>query len=363
MTGSKIVELRDVCKQDRKSIRSGERKDLRYIGMESIESNTGAFVEGVLSKTPEEPQANSFHFNNQHVLYGKLRPYLNKVALPQFEGKCSTEVIPLLPSDQVDRSYLAYFLRSAQTVARISAKTAGARMPRADMDFVLGLQLPLPPINEQRRIVDLLSRAEGIVRLRREAQRKAAELVPGVFLNMFGDPATNPKGFEHVTLGELIKVKSGEFLPAEKMDQSGDIPVYGGNGINGRHSVAMFEETQVVIGRVGAYCGNVHLTESRSWVTDNALYVASRYRPVSNHFLVCALRASRLNQYASQAGQPLISAGRIYPAKIQLPPFDLQQQFDQHCRDIFGLCIQQSAATAKAEATFNALLGQAFPAN
>lgn len=84
-------------------------------------------------------------------MYGKLRPYLNKVALPDFDGKCSTEIIPLLPSSDLYRGYLAYFLRSAQTVSRISAKTAGARMPRADMDFVLSLEIPLPPIAEQRQ--------------------------------------------------------------------------------------------------------------------------------------------------------------------------------------------------------------------
>ena len=61
--------------------------------------------------------------------------------MPSFEGKCSTEIIPLLPCECLDRRYLAYFLRSPNTVSRISAKVAGARMPRADMNFVLGLEL------------------------------------------------------------------------------------------------------------------------------------------------------------------------------------------------------------------------------
>ena len=59
--------------------------------------------------------------------------------------------------------------------------------------------MPVPPIDEQRRIVDILSRAEGIVRLRREAQKKAAELIPALFLEMFGDPATNPKGWHELS--------------------------------------------------------------------------------------------------------------------------------------------------------------------
>ena len=172
MTTVRLVRLQEVCVQDRKIIKPAEGSNLRYIGLETIETNTGQFLNGELSKTPEVPKANSFRFGTQHVLYGKLRPYLNKVALPGFEGKCSTEIIPLLPKAGLERAYLAYFLRSLHVVSQITAKTAGARMPRADMDFVLGLQIPLPPPAEQRRIVDILSRADGIVRLRREAQKK-----------------------------------------------------------------------------------------------------------------------------------------------------------------------------------------------
>ena len=66
----------------------------------------------------------------------------------------------------------------------------------------------VPPLPEQRRIVDLLSRAEGIVRLRREAEKKAAELIPALFLDMFGDPATNPKGWPVESLGKHVGIPS-----------------------------------------------------------------------------------------------------------------------------------------------------------
>lgn len=201
---AKKVPLRSVCAQDRASVRPGERGDLTYLGLEGIEADTGQFVGGDLSKTPETPQANSFLFDSRHVLYGKLRPYLNKVAVPEAQGKCSTEIVPLLPARELNRQYLAYYLRSPSTVAQITDRSAGARMPRADMDFVLSLEIPLLHLDEQRRIVDILSRAEGIVRLRREAQQKASELIPAIFIDMFGDPATNPKGWPVSPLGELL---------------------------------------------------------------------------------------------------------------------------------------------------------------
>jgi type I restriction enzyme S subunit len=171
--------------------------------MESIESGTGQLAQGELAKTPEAPEANSFRFTPAHVLYGKLRPYLNKVFAPDFQGKCSTELVPLLPNERLDRRYLAYFLRSPGTVEAISQKVAGARMPRADMSFVMSLPIPILALKEQQRIVDLLSRSENIVRMRREAEQKAKEIIPALFLDMFGDPATNPKGWTESSLGQV----------------------------------------------------------------------------------------------------------------------------------------------------------------
>ena len=134
------------------------------------------------------------------------------------------------------------------------------------------------------------------------------------------------KDWEVATLGEILKFKSGDFLNAASMDSSGKFPVYGGNGINGYHSKFMFEDRKIVIGRVGVYCGAVHYTEPCSWVTDNALYVAEKDSRLSDEYLVLALRFANLNQYASQSGQPLISASKINDAKIVIPPLTEQKR-------------------------------------
>lgn len=82
-------------------------------------------------------------------------------------------------------------------------------IPHLDKELLMELELQLPPLAEQRRIVDILSRAEGIVRLRRKAEEKTAELIPALFLDMFGDPATNPKGWATLPIGELCAVQTG----------------------------------------------------------------------------------------------------------------------------------------------------------
>ena len=119
----------------------------------------------------------TFRFGPQHVLYGKLRPYLNKVALPDFEGRCTTEIIPLLPTIDLDRRYLAWFLRRPSTVRYMSSEVTGSRMPRADIRRLLSLEIPLPPLEQQRRIVALLDRQMALVeRTRFLAKSRVAQI-------------------------------------------------------------------------------------------------------------------------------------------------------------------------------------------
>ena len=82
-------------------------------------------------------------------------------------------------------------------------------------------------------------------------------------------PFDLPESWEWVRLGYLLKVESGKPLTSKEM-KSGTIPVYGGNGIAGYHNEYLVDEETVVIGRVGYYCGSVHITEPKAWVTDNA---------------------------------------------------------------------------------------------
>jgi type I restriction enzyme S subunit len=130
---------------------------------------------------------------------------------------------------------------------------------------------------------------------------------------------------KYTTIGKAFKLKSGAGLSAKKMIPGG-FPVFGGNGINGNHNEYMFEDNKIAIGRVGAYCGNVHKTEAKAWITDNALYIHEFFEEYNVNYLVFLLRSLNLNKYASQSGQPLISAGRLKDVKIPLPPIDKQKK-------------------------------------
>lgn len=130
-----------------------KRKDLPYIGLENIESNTGKFIG---SYDAQEVKSTTFYFSNKHVLYGRLRPYLNKVLLPDFEGHCSTEIFPILVSKELERGFLFYWLISSNTMEKINATWTGARMPRANMNEVANFKLSYPPLKTQQKIVHQL---------------------------------------------------------------------------------------------------------------------------------------------------------------------------------------------------------------
>lgn len=148
--GWKVEKLGDVCELDKIPHR---KNNLPYVGLEHIESGSGKFIG---SLEPLKVKSQTFNFSDRHVLYGRLRPYLQKVLLPDFEGHCSTEIFPLKVSDRLDRKFLFHWLLSDETTDKINATSTGARMPRANMNQVLDFEIPVPPLPEQQRIVALL---------------------------------------------------------------------------------------------------------------------------------------------------------------------------------------------------------------
>lgn len=131
--------------------------------------------------------------------------------------------------------------------------------------------------------------------------------------------------YDLVKLGNIVKLSSGKFLP-KKDFVDGQYLVYGGNGVTGNHSEYLVENETLVIGRVGEYCGAVHLTKPKSWITDNCLMVTEYLKEINPRYLVHILNEANLNQYAKVGGQPSISQSSIYEIEIPLPPIEIQQQ-------------------------------------
>lgn len=180
------------------------------LGLEHIESGTGTILTRNVVE-PEELGSSTHAFTDEHVLYSKLRPNLNKVALPDTGGWCTTELLPLIPDPaRLDRRYLAHYLKSFEFVSWATSRTDGAKMPRVKMDELRAHLIPLPSLPEQKRIATLLDKADAIRRKRNEALTLADEFLSSVFLDLFGDPVANPKGWPKDSLGNLGTLDRGK---------------------------------------------------------------------------------------------------------------------------------------------------------
>lgn len=137
--------LSDLCVEDRHLVEPGSElaRQLPYLSLEDIESHTGR-IRRLDDLAATQGQSTTFAFDSRHLLYGKLRPYLNKVALPDFAGRCTTELIPFLPRANISRRYLGWLFRRPETVAFAMKGKTGSRMPRANIKELLTLPVAIP---------------------------------------------------------------------------------------------------------------------------------------------------------------------------------------------------------------------------
>ena len=199
----------------------GLNEEIWQITLDQIESNTGRLLEKSV-KPLSEAGSSTHAFDKRYVLYSKLRPYLNKVLLPDEIGVGTTELVPMLPdSNRLDRGYLAHYLKSKKFVSWISSQTAGAKMPRVSMKVFWSHAIPLPPLKEQKRIAAILDKADAIRRKRQQGINLTDQLLRSVFLDMFGDPVMNPKSWNKVALEEVCRKITDGTHHSPKPQESG----------------------------------------------------------------------------------------------------------------------------------------------
>lgn len=341
-----------------------DRSEFDYIDLSSVDQEAKRISSTSRVASGEAPSRARQLVRKGDVLVSTVRPNLNGVAnvLDEHDGMtASTGFCVLRPkARRLEGGYLFHWVTSPAFIRNMVQQATGASYPAVSDRIIKNSEIPLPPLDEQKRIAAILDKADALRRQRRRALTLLDSLTQSIFLEMFGDPVSNPKGIRKMALGDLIKVRSGNGLTSAEMDDDGGYPVYGGNGINGYHSEYMFDEPQIAIGRVGAYCGAVHITKPMAWVTDNALYVAERHSNLSINYLAEALRMANLNQYAGRAAQPLVSGSRIYPVEILLPEAELQSKFEDALHSVARQSEQLNYSKTGLQSLFASLQHRAF---
>ncbi|MCE2957101.1 MAG: restriction endonuclease subunit S, partial [Flammeovirgaceae bacterium] len=186
--------------------------------------------------------------------------------------------------------------------------------------------IPLPPLPEQQRIVSILDEAFACIERSRNAAIKnlknAKELFESYLQGVFEKKGD---GWEEQLLEDCFKMKSGDNLTAKNMTE-GEYPVFGGNGIAGYHNEYNLSGSNVIIGRVGALCGNVRHIKENIWLTDNAFKLVDFKFDFDHSFLTYLLNYKDLRSYARQAAQPVISNSSLKDVVLSFPKSKEAQQ-------------------------------------
>ena len=184
--------ISDVMKISNKTLVPNDNEEYNYVGLENIESNNGKLV-GFSSTNGIEIKSSKVEFKKGMVLYGKLRPYLNKVWISDFDGVATTEILPFYPinKSELDMHFVKYYFLSPSYLAKVMSNCSGARMPRLTTKFIKSEEayIPLPSLYIQQKVVKYLDevskKIEGLKLIQKEKMNNLKDLKASILDKAF----------------------------------------------------------------------------------------------------------------------------------------------------------------------------------
>lgn len=300
-----------------------------------------------------------------------------------FDGGFGAFCKVLRPNARVDPAYFAHYFQTPDYRRRISAAAEGANINNLRTDDLNRMEIPLPPLPEQRRIAEILDRADDLRAKRRSAIAQLDTLTQSIFVEMFGDPASNPKGWPTGRIGDMLS--SASYGTSEKARTSGEFAVLGMGNLTRTGDIELggvkymdlpTEKQDRYLVRAGDVLFN--RTNSADLVGKTAIfrlptpmayagYLIRLRTNASNHpeFLAAYLnsaysKAVLRNMCKSIIGMANINAQEIQKMRALLPPLPLQSNFATKVLAVQSLKETQRSALIALDALFASLQHRAF---
>jgi type I restriction enzyme S subunit len=379
MSPREHVQLGEVATIVRKTIAPARISDgTTYVGLENIER--GGALLNIRSVDRGDLASAKFEFTADQVLFGKLRPYLAKIARPAFDGVCSTDILPITPGPSLDKNYLAHYLLTPGVVALAAARATGANLPRLSPGELAKFQIPLPPLKEQRRIAAILDQAEGLRSKRRAALAHLDDLTQSIFLDMFGDGQDWPVAALRDLVATGDRINYGVVQPGE--DVEGGVPLIRVSDlrfgrvdrtrlklinpvIERKYTRSRIQGNEVLITCVGST--GVIAVASDQDVGSNVARAVTRVpieNPTTRQYVAEHLRSARVQRYFKNelrtVSQPTLNGKQIAETAVPVPPIELQDEFVRRARVIQLAFDAQSTQRGEMKALFASLQSRAF---
>ena len=359
-----LGELVDVVKD---KIEPSDAAGLPYIGLEHIQKGTSALVG---QGTPDQVNSTKGRFRRGDVLYGKLRPYLNKVHLAQSDGVASTDILILRARAQVSAKFILYRLLSPDFVNYASERTNGVNLPRVSPKTVWEFSVSVPALDEQERIVNrieaLLSDVDSATATLAECVALLTAHKQSVLYDTFcghtGDGCYTrslPSGWRWATVGEVATLAGGQTPKGldDRCHEVGDIPFFRVGDMNRPENLDVMTGganwltadaarglgihvrpvgTIVFPKRGGAIATNKKRVLGRPAAYDmNTMGVIPAN--VNPQFLRAWFESLDLGSIADGSNIPQINNKDVQPLRLPLPPADIQASIVSRVEDAISL--------------------------
>ena len=326
--------------------RTDPRPLIRYVDVSAVSREELRIVSDAKHSAANAPSRARKVVKTGDTIFATVRPTLRRIAqIPaSLDGEIvSTAFCVLRPNPPAIHPDFLYFAMQLEGVTDgIAAMQTGASYPAVRDIDVLNQAVPLPPLSEQCEIAAVLNLARAAVLGQKKCEDVAMNLKRAAMQTLFtrglrGETQKEteigpvPESWILTPCDQIFRLTSGKKRPSTLSNLPNDqkpFPVLGGNGVMGFASEWYLDVPQaLIIGRVGEYCGAVHIASGKVWVTDNALYAKEWHSCNADvAFIGAFLEYYNLNRFRRMAGQPLVTQGVINEHKIPLPHIDEQRE-------------------------------------
>ncbi len=356
-----------------------------YIDLSSVDKDTKKIDE---MKVPsllgiEAPSRARQIIESNDILVSTVRPNLNGVAFLNTDyqyGTASTGYCILRTKPSLNGKYLFYWVQTKTFVEDMVKKATGANYPAVSDRIIKGSKIPLPPLATQQKIAAILDEADKVRQLNKQLIDKYDALTQSLFLDMFGDSVTNPKGWEKVPMEKLMKiVRGGSPRPIEKY-LGGNYPwikigdCTKGDDIylnstkehiikEGLNKTRLLPAGSLIFANCGVSLGFARIISFEGCIHDGWLAFSEIDEKILNEiYLLKTLNSITryFRETAPDGTQPNLNTSIMKSFKLILPPINLQNQFEKQLLIIMEQKAQAQASLQKSEELFHGLLQRAF---
>lgn len=262
--------------------------------------------------------------------------------------------------EDAEPRFVSHYFQTESYWSQITKSARGVAQPGVNATTLKALEIPLPPLSEQRRIAEILDRAEALRAKRRAALAELDSLTQSLFLDLFGKPKENPKKWPFHRLMDICSPKQWPTISTPQLTETG-FPVFGANGLIGYYTKYNHEDPTVLITCRGATCGTINVSPPKCYVTGNAMALDNPDpKRLTIQYLEAVLRMREMTDTISGTAQPQITRQNLEHVTLPVPPIALQREFARRVAAVERLKTAQRASLAELDALFATLQHRAF---